>query len=92
MDIKVLITTFGMIFLAELGDKTQLATLTFAAETKARFSVFMGAAGALALTSLLAVLLGSFVARLIPENYVRTGAGMLFIVLGAWMIFFHGPR
>ncbi len=92
MDIKVLLTTFGMIFLAELGDKTQLATLSFAAESKARLSVFIGAAGALALTSLLAVLLGSFVARWIPENYVRVGAGVLFIVLGAWMVFFHSPR
>ena len=86
MDIKVLLTTFGMIFLAELGDKTQLATLSFAAESKSPLAVFVGSAGALILTSLLAVLLGSVVARFIPDHYIRVGAGGLFMVLGAWML------
>jgi len=90
MDIKVLVTTFGMIFLAELGDKTQLATLTFAAESKSRLSVFLGSAGALALTSLLAVAFGSVVSRLIPPNYIKIGAGALFIVLGCWMLLVPG--
>ncbi|MBW2023590.1 MAG: TMEM165/GDT1 family protein [Deltaproteobacteria bacterium] len=92
MDIKVLFTTFGMIFLAELGDKTQLATLSFAAESKSRVAVFLGAAGALVLTSLLAVLFGSIISKYVPENYVRTGAAVLFIVLGTWMLFFHGAK
>ena len=90
MDFKVFFATFGMIFLAELGDKTQLATLTFAAESKSRLSVFLGSAGALALTSLLAVALGSFINRFIPANYIRMGAGVLFIVLGGWMLLFPG--
>lgn len=90
MDFKVFFATFGMIFLAELGDKTQLATLTFAAESKSRLSVFLGSAGALALTSLLAVALGSFINRFIPPNYIRVGAGVLFIVLGGWMLLFPG--
>ena len=85
MDIKVLLTTFGMIFLAELGDKTQLATLCFAAESKSRLSVFLGSAGALVLTSLIAVLIGSAVSKIIPANYIRVGAGALFIFLGLWM-------
>jgi putative Ca2+/H+ antiporter (TMEM165/GDT1 family) len=88
MDIKVLFMTFGMIFLAELGDKTQLATLTFAAESKSRLAVFIGSAGALVLTSLLAVLLGSVIARFVPTQYIQIVAGVLFLALGAWMIFF----
>jgi len=86
MDLKLLLTTFGMIFLAELGDKTQLATLAFAAEGKSRLAVFIGSAGALALTSLIAVILGAAVSRIIPPNYIKTGAGALFIILGFWMI------
>ena len=92
MDIKVFFTTFGMIFLAELGDKTQLATLSFAAESKSRLAVFLGSAGALVLTSLLAVGLGAGLGRLIPANYIKIGAGTLFVLLGLWMIFFPGTK
>ncbi len=92
MDIKVFFTTFGMIFLAELGDKTQLATLSFAAESKSRLAVFLGSAGALVLTSLLAVGLGAGLGRLIPANYIKIGAGALFVLLGLWMIFFPGTK
>ena len=86
MDLKVLLTTFGMIFLAELGDKTQLATFAFASESKSRLAVFIGSAGALVLTSLLAVILGAAVSRFVPANYIKSGAGALFIILGFWMI------
>jgi putative Ca2+/H+ antiporter (TMEM165/GDT1 family) len=92
MDFKVLLTTFGMIFLAELGDKTQLATLAFAAESKSRLAVFLGAVGALLLTSLLAVIFGSAVSRLIPASYVKSGAAVLFILLGLWMLLFQGVK
>ena len=92
MDLKILLTTFGMIFLAELGDKTQLATFSFAAESKSRLAVFLGSAGALVLTSLLAVVLGSGVSKLVPANYIRTGAGALFVFLGLWMILSPGGK
>ncbi|MFP3869249.1 MAG: TMEM165/GDT1 family protein [Syntrophobacteria bacterium] len=92
MDLKVLFTTFGMIFLAELGDKTQLATFAFAAESKSRLAVFFGAAGALALTSLLAVVFGAAVSRIVPENYIKIGAGVLFILIGLWMLVFEGSK
>jgi putative Ca2+/H+ antiporter (TMEM165/GDT1 family) len=90
VDFKVFFTTFAMIFLAELGDKTQLATLSFAAESKSTVSVFLGSAVALVLSSLLAVLVGTGLNRFVPANYIKTGAGVLFIVLGVWMIFFPG--
>lgn len=92
MDIKVFLTTFGMIFLAELGDKTQLATLFFAVESRSRLAVFLGSAGALVFTSLLAVVLGAGLGRLVPANYVKTGAGALFVLLGIWMIFLPGSK
>jgi putative Ca2+/H+ antiporter (TMEM165/GDT1 family) len=87
-----MLTTFGMIFLAELGDKTQLATFAFAAESQTRLSVFLGAACALLLTSLLAVVFGSALARLIPAQYIKVGAGALFILLGLWMLLYPGGK
>jgi len=92
MDFKVLFTTFATIFLAELGDKTQLATFAFSAETKSRVSVFIGSAGALVLTSLLGVLLGAAISKLIPPNFLKMGAGALFVILGIWMILFPGTK
>jgi Ca2+/H+ antiporter, TMEM165/GDT1 family len=92
MDFKTLFTTFGMIFLAELGDKTQLATFAFAAESRSRLAVFLGSAGALVLTSLLGVLFGSVVHRWIPPHMIKTGAALFFIVLGAWMLIFPGEK
>jgi len=86
MDIKVFLTTFAAVFLAELGDKTQLATFAFSAESPSRLSVFLGSASALVLTSLLAVMLGSVLGRVIPPHIIRSGAGILFVLLGLWML------
>lgn len=92
MDLKVMLTTFGMIFLAELGDKTQLATFVFAAESKSRLAVFLGSAAALVLTSLLAVVFGSMVNRFLPANYIKMGAGALFVILGLWILIYPAGR
>lgn len=92
MDLKVFITTFGMIFLAELGDKTQLVTLSFAAESRSRLEVFLGAAGALILTSLIGVLAGALITRWIPPNMIKIGVGLLFIGLGVWMVLVPSGR
>ena len=65
MDIKLIMTTFGLVFLAELGDKTQLATFCLPADAAScRLSVFLGSAGALVLSSLIAVLFGDAISRL----------------------------
>ncbi|MBW1679588.1 MAG: TMEM165/GDT1 family protein [Deltaproteobacteria bacterium] len=88
MDFKMIISTFALILLAELGDKTQLATLCLAAESKSKLSVFIGAAGALVLTSLIAVILGVGLNKIAPQEYIRYGAGLLFIIFGFIMIFY----
>ena len=82
MDWKLLASTFGLIFVAELGDKTQIATLALAASGKSRFAVFLGAAAALALTSAMAVLLGEAIARWVPAIWVKRVAGAAFTVMG----------
>ncbi len=79
--------TFVAIFLAEIGDKTQLATLLMTAESKSPWIVFAGAAAALITTSLLGVLVGQWLARRLSANTLETatGAGMLLIaVLLLW--------
>lgn len=86
MDWKLMLVTFGTIFLAELGDKTQLATLAFSAANRSFWSVFIGSALALVLTSALATLLGSVLARCLPARWVGLGAGVLFIVIGAFLV------
>jgi putative Ca2+/H+ antiporter (TMEM165/GDT1 family) len=82
MDLKLLFSTFGLVFLAELGDKTQLATLSLAASSHSRLAVFLGAAGALVLTSGIAVLVGAGLARLVPEVWIRRAAGIGFLIMG----------
>ena len=82
MDLKLLFSTFGLVFLAELGDKTQLATLSLAASGHSRLAVFLGAAGALVLTSSIAVLVGTGLARLVPEVWIHRAAGVGFLIMG----------
>jgi putative Ca2+/H+ antiporter (TMEM165/GDT1 family) len=83
MDWKTLGTTFGAIFVAELGDKTQLAALTLSANARAKWAVFAGSALALVATSAIAVLAGSAVTRVVPAHWLRRIAGAVFIALGA---------
>jgi putative Ca2+/H+ antiporter (TMEM165/GDT1 family) len=87
MDLKVLTTVFGIVFLAELGDKTQLATLLFAAKSPGNLlAVFIGASAALVVASAIGVLAGSFISQYISPKYLSYAAGAGFIVIGAWTI------
>ncbi len=86
MDLQIFLSTFGMVFLAELGDKTQLATFCLAADCDPKVSVFAGAALALVLSTLIAVVLGSTLSRYIPESYTKLGAGVFFVIAGVWML------
>jgi putative Ca2+/H+ antiporter (TMEM165/GDT1 family) len=82
MDLKLFLSTFAAIFVAELGDKTQLATLSLAAGGKSRWMVFAGSALALVATSALAVLGGEAIARVIPPQWIKRAAGVVFIGMG----------
>lgn len=82
MDLRVLLTTFGVIFLAEMGDKTQLAAMTMAAETKKPWAVFIGASVALAAVSALGVLVGAVLGNYVPLDWVKRIAAIAFIVIG----------
>lgn len=82
MDLRLLVSTFGLVFLAELGDKTQLATLGLAASGHSRLAVFVGAAVALVVTSGIAVLVGEGLARVVPPVWIQRVAGVAFIVMG----------
>ena len=86
MDLRVLLTTFGIIFLAEMGDKTQLAAMTMAAQTKKPWGVFVGASLALAAVSALGVLVGSVIGDYVPLEWVKRGAAVAFIIIGVLML------
>jgi len=87
MDLKLFATVFATIFLAEIGDKTQLATLLYASDAAhSRFTIFAAAAAALVLTSALGVLAGSVVAEYVNPKIVRWVAGLGFIAVGIWAI------
>jgi putative Ca2+/H+ antiporter (TMEM165/GDT1 family) len=83
---KTVLTTFAAVFVAELGDKTQLATLGLAAESPSRLAVFAGSASALICTSLIATLAGGVVARYVSPQWLQRAAGALFISLGVWTL------
>lgn len=87
MDLRVLMTTFGIIFLAEIGDKTQLAAMTMAAETKKPWAVFIGASVALACVSGLGVLVGAVLGNYVPLEWVKRVAAVAFIVIGILILF-----
>ncbi len=86
MDWKLFFTAFGTIFLAELGDKTQLATLLYACKTPKPFMIFLASGLALLLSSALAVGLGSLLGRCIPANIISKIAGGGFIVIGILLV------
>jgi len=86
MDLRVLLTTFGIIFLAEMGDKTQLAAMTMAAQTRNPWAVFIGASLALAAVSALGVVVGSLIGDYIPLVWVKRVAAVAFIAIGALML------
>jgi putative Ca2+/H+ antiporter (TMEM165/GDT1 family) len=87
MDWKILGTAFVTLFLAELGDKTQLAIITMSAKTESKIAVFIGASLALVVVSLLAVLFGGLLTQFIPTEWLQRIVAVAFIVIGILMLF-----
>lgn len=87
MDLKLLLTVFGTVFLAELGDKTQLATLLFASRAESNlFTVFVAAATALVATTAIGVLAGAALSNVVSPKHLSYAAGAGFILIGAWTL------
>lgn len=86
MDWRTLLTTFGVIFLAEMGDKTQLAAMTMSAQTKRPWAVFLGSAVALVAVSAIGVAAGSVIGNYIPLIWIKRAAAMAFIVIGVLIL------
>ncbi|HTG93714.1 MAG TPA: TMEM165/GDT1 family protein [Pyrinomonadaceae bacterium] len=86
MDLRVMLTTFGIIFLAEMGDKTQLAAMTMSAQTKKPWAVFLGASLALAAVSALGVIVGATLGNYVPLEWVKRVAAVAFIIIGVLML------
>jgi putative Ca2+/H+ antiporter (TMEM165/GDT1 family) len=85
MDLKTMLTAFGALLLAEMGDKTQLAVITLCASSKSPASVFVGATLALVVVTGLGVIFGRGVVAMVPEVILHRLAGTAFIAIGAWM-------
>lgn len=79
------LTTFTTVFLAELGDKTQLAALLLSAESGRPLLVFLGASLALISSSLVGVLLGRWLSRVMPAHQLERLAGLLMVALSLWL-------
>ena len=82
----ILITSFSTIFLAELGDKTQLATLMLSAQSGRPLIIFTGAALALITTSLLGVLIGQWIANNLPRQRFTLVSGIIMLSLGIYLV------
>ena len=82
MDWRVMLTTFGVIFLAEMGDKTQIAAMTMAAEKRRPWEVFLAASLALTAVSAIGVVVGTVLSQWLPLEWIKRCAGFAFIVIG----------
>ena len=88
MIISLLLSTFIAIFIAELGDKTQLATLTLSGTSNKPLAVFLGSSTALVLASLIGALAGGSISTFIPEIYLKLIASLTFLIIGMRLIIY----
>jgi len=87
MDWKIFVTVFASVFIAEMGDKTQLATMLFASDKEVgKLTIFLGASLALVATSAIGVLVGSAVSNYVSEKHLHYFAGAGFVIIGLWTL------
>jgi putative Ca2+/H+ antiporter (TMEM165/GDT1 family) len=86
MDWKIFGTAFVTLFLAELGDKTQLAVITMTASTESKVSIFLGASAALIVVTLIGVLVGGVLSEWVPAVWLQRIVAAAFIVIGGLML------
>ena len=86
MDLSLLISTFLTVFLAELGDKTQLATVALSGTSDRPLAVFVGSSSALVLASLLGAMAGGSIANLIPTEWLQLAAAVGFLIIGSQLL------
>ena len=87
MDLKLLLSTFGLIFLAELGDKTQLSVITLVARHRAPWPIFLGAALGLVAVTALGAIFGQGLAAILPEQVLKRVAAILFVIMAVLIWF-----
>ncbi len=87
MDLRVFLTAFLTLFLAEIGDKTQIAVMSLSASTKKPWAVFLGGTLALAVLTAIAAFFGETITRVVSETVLRRVSATLFILIGGWMWF-----
>jgi len=90
MDLRLIATTFTTLFLAELGDKTQLAVLSLTASSRQPLAVFVGAALALLAVTAIGVLVGEGVSRIVPPWLIQKAAALVFIAIGVILLLGKG--
>ena len=86
MVLSLLLSTFLTVFIAELGDKTQLATLTISGTSKKPLAVFLGSSSALVFASLLGALTGGSISTIVPEVVLKSIASVTFLIIGVRLL------
>lgn len=86
MNLKLFLLSFWMLFIAELGDKTQLAVFTLVTQHEEPWPIFLGASLGLTAVTLLGTFMGSFVSKYIPATVLKLAAGILFIIMGFFVL------
>lgn len=83
---QIVFLAFSTLFIAEMGDKTQLAVFTLVTDSKAPLSVFLGASLALTVVTLIGVVFGGAVSKIVPTHFMKLGAGLLFVGIGLYTL------